>query len=68
MAKSEIRVVYVQHEPENRVCERTNPCETDFAISITFGEGYRNAYMIRAVMQLSHFLSYRSNYFSTAMS
>jgi hypothetical protein len=27
-----------------------------FASGITFGEGCRNAYMIRAVMQLSHFL------------
>jgi hypothetical protein len=38
MAKSEIRTIDVQHEPENRVCQRTNSCETDFAISITFGE------------------------------
>jgi hypothetical protein len=34
MAKPEIRVMYVQYEPENRVCQRTNSCETDFAISI----------------------------------
>jgi hypothetical protein len=37
LAKSEIRVIYVQYEPENRVCQRTDSCETDFASSITFG-------------------------------
>jgi hypothetical protein len=30
--------MYVQHEPENRVCQRIGSCETDFASSITFGE------------------------------
>jgi hypothetical protein len=43
MAKSEVRVIYVQYKPENRVCQRTHACETDFAISIIFGEGNRNA-------------------------
>jgi hypothetical protein len=38
LAKSEIRVIYVQYEPENRVCQRTHACETDFASSITFGD------------------------------
>jgi hypothetical protein len=33
MAKSEIRTIDVQHKPENRVCQRTDACETDFAIS-----------------------------------
>jgi hypothetical protein len=26
--------MYVQHEPENRVCQRIGSCETDFAISV----------------------------------
>jgi len=34
----------------------------------TFGEGCRNAYMIRAVMQLSHFLGCPSKHFFTSMS
>jgi hypothetical protein len=38
LAKSEIRTIYVQHEPENRVCQRTDSCETDFASSISCGD------------------------------
>jgi len=38
MAKSEIRTIDLQHEPENRACQRANSCETDFAISIVFGD------------------------------
>jgi hypothetical protein len=34
LAKSEIRTMYVQHEPENRVCQRIGSCETDFASSL----------------------------------
>jgi hypothetical protein len=30
--------MYVQHEPENRVCQRIGSCETDFAISIKYGQ------------------------------
>jgi hypothetical protein len=63
LAKSEIRVIYVQHEPENRVCQRTNSCETDFASSITFGEGCPKGFVIQAVMPLSHFRGYHSDRF-----
>jgi hypothetical protein len=38
MAKSEIRVIYVQYEPENQVCQRTGSCETDLASRIIFGD------------------------------
>jgi hypothetical protein len=38
MAKSEIHTIDLQYEPENPVCQRAHSCETDFAISITFGE------------------------------
>jgi hypothetical protein len=34
MAKSEVSTIYVQHELESWVCQRTNSCKTDFAISI----------------------------------
>jgi hypothetical protein len=34
LAKSEIRTIYLQYEPENRVCQRTHSCETDFTSSI----------------------------------
>jgi hypothetical protein len=30
--------MYVQHEPENRVCQRIGSCETDFASSIKSGQ------------------------------
>ena len=51
LAKSEIRTIYLQYEPENRVCQRTHSCETDFASSIIFGEvgllEYREALTLR---------------------
>jgi hypothetical protein len=34
MAKSETRTIYLQFEPENRVCQCANSCETDFASNI----------------------------------
>jgi hypothetical protein len=46
--------------------ELTNRVTTSWLFR-TFGEGCRNAYMIRAVMQLSHFWGYRSNHFFTSM-
>jgi hypothetical protein len=63
MAKSEIRMVYVRHEPENQVYQRSGSCETDFAISITFGDGCPKGLVIWAVMQLSHFWGYHSDRF-----
>jgi hypothetical protein len=33
LAKSKMRTIDVRHEPENRVCQRTHACETDFASS-----------------------------------
>jgi hypothetical protein len=30
--------MYVQHEPESRVCQRIGSCETDFAISTKIGQ------------------------------
>ena len=36
--RCEIRTIDVQHKPENRVCQRTDACETDFASSIAFGD------------------------------
>ena len=38
LAKSEIRTIYVRHEPKNPGCQGANSHETDFASSITFGE------------------------------
>jgi hypothetical protein len=38
LAKSDIRVMYLQYEPENWICQRTNSCETDFANSIKYDE------------------------------
>jgi hypothetical protein len=38
MAKSEMHTIDGQHELENQLCQRTSSCETDFAISIAFGD------------------------------
>jgi hypothetical protein len=38
MAKSEICTIDIRHEPENRISQRINSCETDFAISIACGD------------------------------
>jgi hypothetical protein len=38
MAKSEISMIYVRQALENLVCQRTDPRENDFAISIAFGD------------------------------
>jgi hypothetical protein len=43
-AKSEIRAIDVQHEPQNRVGQRMNSGETDFASSIIFGEEHGGGY------------------------
>jgi hypothetical protein len=45
LAKSAIRMIYVRHEPENQICQRTNSCEIDFASSIAFGEAGVNILM-----------------------
>jgi hypothetical protein len=39
-----------------------------FGVFRTFGEGCPKVYIIWAVMQLSHFLGYRSNHFFNLMS
>jgi hypothetical protein len=38
LAKSEIRTIYVRHEPKNPGCQGANSHETDFASSIIFGD------------------------------
>jgi hypothetical protein len=38
LAKSEIDMIFVPHEPENQVCQCTGSCETDFASSIKTDE------------------------------
>jgi hypothetical protein len=56
MAKSERRTIHVRRELERRGCRRTGSCETDFAISITFGEGCPKAFVIQVLMPLGHLL------------
>jgi hypothetical protein len=55
MAKSEIRTIHVWWTVETLVFQHTGGRENDFAISITFGDGYLKVLVSRAVRRLDHF-------------
>jgi transposase len=50
LAKSEIHTIDLQYEPENRVCQRANSCETDFASTL-----HDRRSLPRGIMELQPF-------------
>jgi hypothetical protein len=67
MAKSETGRMQGHHTLVNSVSQSATPHEHDFAISITFGDGCPEVFVIQAFMQFSHFWGYRSNNFFNSM-